>query len=37
VRDYGKLPGGADNHDTIGMLALDAAGRLCGATTSGMA
>ena len=38
VHDYGKLPGGADNHDTIGMLALDAAGRLCGAcTTSGMA
>ncbi|MFT4196508.1 MAG: N(4)-(beta-N-acetylglucosaminyl)-L-asparaginase [Pseudoxanthomonas sp.] len=38
VRDYDKLPGGADNHDTIGMLALDAQGRLCGAcTTSGMA
>ena len=42
VRDYGKgaagLPGGAHNHDTIGMLALDAHGRLAGAcTTSGMA
>ncbi|WP_266158758.1 N(4)-(beta-N-acetylglucosaminyl)-L-asparaginase [Dyella silvatica] len=40
VRDYGKtgLPGGHDNHDTIGMLALDAQGRLAGAcTTSGMA
>jgi len=40
VRDYGRagLPGGADNHDTIGMLALDAHGRLAGAcTTSGMA
>ena len=45
VRDYGKtgngalgLPGGAGNHDTIGMLALDAHGRLAGAcTTSGMA
>jgi len=33
-----QLPGGADNHDTIGMLALDAAGNLSGAcTTSGMA
>ena len=30
--------GGADDHDTIGVLALDPAGRLCGAcTTSGMA
>ncbi|MBD8873569.1 N(4)-(beta-N-acetylglucosaminyl)-L-asparaginase [Rhodanobacter sp. DHB23] len=42
VRDYGKtslgLPGGKDNHDTIGMLALDAHGKLAGAcTTSGMA
>ncbi|MHA6203793.1 N(4)-(beta-N-acetylglucosaminyl)-L-asparaginase [Dyella soli] len=39
-RDYGKtgLPGGKDNHDTIGMLAIDAHGRLAGAcTTSGMA
>lgn len=33
-----KMPGGKDNHDTIGMLALDAAGNLSGAcTTSGMA
>lgn len=32
------MPGGQNNHDTIGMLALDAAGNLCGAcTTSGMA
>jgi len=40
VRDYGTTgrPGGAGNHDTIGMLALDAQGRLAGAcTTSGMA
>jgi N4-(beta-N-acetylglucosaminyl)-L-asparaginase len=40
VRDYGKtgMPGGKDNHDTIGMLAIDARGRLAGAcTTSGMA
>lgn len=39
VRDYGVgLPGGADNHDTIGILAVDADGRLAGAcTTSGMA
>ncbi|MFC5741111.1 N(4)-(beta-N-acetylglucosaminyl)-L-asparaginase [Dyella tabacisoli] len=40
VHDYGKaaLPGGSDNHDTIGMLALDTHGRLAGAcTTSGMA
>ncbi|HWX66379.1 MAG TPA: N(4)-(beta-N-acetylglucosaminyl)-L-asparaginase [Rhodanobacter sp.] len=43
VRDYGKggttgMPGGAHNHDTIGMLAIDAQGRLAGAcTTSGMA
>jgi N4-(beta-N-acetylglucosaminyl)-L-asparaginase len=33
-----KLPGGASNHDTIGMVAMDAAGHLSGAcTTSGMA
>lgn len=33
-----KLPGNQYNHDTIGMLALDAAGRLSGAcTTSGLA
>jgi N4-(beta-N-acetylglucosaminyl)-L-asparaginase len=43
VRDYGKggatgMPGGAHNHDTIGMLAIDAQGRMAGAcTTSGMA
>ena len=43
VRDYGAghpaaRPGGKDNHDTIGMLALDAHGKLAGAcTTSGMA
>ncbi len=40
VHDYGRtgMPGGAHNHDTIGMLALDAQGRLAGAcTTSGMA
>jgi len=37
--DYRRsLPGGKDNHDTIGMLALDAHGHLAGAcTTSGMA
>ena len=38
---YGKAlgtPGAKDNHDTIGMLAIDAAGNLSGAcTTSGMA
>lgn len=34
----GKMPGGPDNHDTIGMLAMDAEGNLSGAcTTSGMA
>ena len=34
----GELPGGASNHDTIGILARDSAGRLAGAcTTSGMA
>jgi N4-(beta-N-acetylglucosaminyl)-L-asparaginase len=44
VHDYGAAdksigkPGGAGNHDTIGMLAIDAQGRLAGAcTTSGMA
>ncbi|MBB6243202.1 N(4)-(beta-N-acetylglucosaminyl)-L-asparaginase [Rhodanobacter sp. MP1X3] len=46
VQDYGRtgnnsktgMPGGAGNHDTIGMLAIDAQGRLAGAcTTSGMA
>ena len=41
TKTYGKkapLPGGKDNHDTIGMLALDAHGHLAGAcTTSGMA
>lgn len=32
------MPGGKDNHDTIGMLAMDANGDLSGAcTTSGMA
>jgi len=37
--DYHRsLPGGHDNHDTIGMLAVDAHGQLAGAcTTSGMA
>ncbi|HEY1006772.1 MAG TPA: N(4)-(beta-N-acetylglucosaminyl)-L-asparaginase [Sphingobacteriaceae bacterium] len=36
--DPRKLPGGPDNHDTIGMLALDAHGMLGGAcTTSGAA
>ena len=34
----GRVSGAADDHDTIGVLALDAAGRLCGAcTTSGLA
>ncbi len=34
----GTLPGGAGNHDTIGMLAIDAKGNISGAcTTSGMA
>ncbi len=33
-----QLPGNKDNHDTLGMLALDASGKLAGAcTTSGMA
>lgn len=32
------MPGGPDNHDTIGMMAMDAAGNLSGAcTTSGLA
>ncbi|MFT7588394.1 MAG: N4-(beta-N-acetylglucosaminyl)-L-asparaginase [Limisphaerales bacterium] len=35
---YVPEPVGANNHDTIGMLALDKKGRMCGAcTTSGMA
>jgi N4-(beta-N-acetylglucosaminyl)-L-asparaginase len=34
----GSIPGGAENHDTIGILALDSKGNLSGAcTTSGMA
>jgi N4-(beta-N-acetylglucosaminyl)-L-asparaginase len=39
VRSYGTgVPGGKDNHDTIGILARDASGKLAGAcTTSGMA
>ncbi len=33
-----KLPGNQYNHDTIGMIAMDAKGNICGAcTTSGMA
>jgi N4-(beta-N-acetylglucosaminyl)-L-asparaginase len=40
-RTYGageEKPGGSHNHDTIGMLAIDAQGKLAGAcTTSGMA
>ena len=36
--DWRSTPGGAGNHDTIGILAVDAEGRLGGAcTTSGMA
>src|SRR5262249_4239982 len=36
--DAATKPGGKDNHDTLGMLALDAHGHLAGAcTTSGMA
>lgn len=37
--DYRKsLPGGRDNHDTLGLLALDERGQMAGAcTTSGMA
>jgi N4-(beta-N-acetylglucosaminyl)-L-asparaginase len=35
---HGEMPGGPNNHDTIGMIALDASGNLGGAcTTSGMA
>lgn len=35
---HGEMPGGPNNHDTIGMIALDAAGNMGGAcTTSGMA
>lgn len=38
VGTYGKGAGGPGNHDTIGMLAIDARGELAGAcTTSGMA
>ncbi len=39
TKSYGMgVPGGAKNHDTIGMLAIDAKGNLSGAcTTSGMA
>lgn len=34
----GEMPGGKHNHDTLGMLAVDAHGRMAGAcTTSGMA
>lgn len=37
-KDKDPMPGGQDNHDTIGMLAMDAGGNLSGAcTTSGMA
>lgn len=37
-REDDPMPGGPENHDTIGMLALDAAGNLSGAcTTSGLA
>lgn len=37
-KDSGKMPGGIDNHDTIGMVALDTSNNLGGAcTTSGMA
>jgi len=35
---YHSMPGGKDNHDTIGMIAQDASGNMSGAcTTSGMA
>ncbi|PZF75006.1 N(4)-(beta-N-acetylglucosaminyl)-L-asparaginase [Taibaiella soli] len=35
---YHTMPGGKDNHDTIGMIAQDASGNMSGAcTTSGMA
>ena len=37
-KESGKMPGGVDNHDTIGMVALDVSNNLSGAcTTSGMA
>jgi N4-(beta-N-acetylglucosaminyl)-L-asparaginase len=37
-KDHDPMPGGPNNHDTIGMLAMDAKGNLSGAcTTSGMA
>ncbi len=37
-KDNDPMPGGPNNHDTIGMMALDAAGNLSGAcTTSGLA
>lgn len=37
-KENDPMPGGPDNHDTIGMLALDAQGNLSGAcTTSGLA
>lgn len=37
-KDSTPMPGGADNHDTIGMLALDSKANMSGAcTTSGMA
>lgn len=37
-KDKDPIPGGPDNHDTIGMIAMDAKGNLGGAcTTSGMA
>nr|WP_168047460.1 N(4)-(beta-N-acetylglucosaminyl)-L-asparaginase [Brevundimonas alba] len=36
--DWRSMPGGPGNHDTIGLLAIDAANRMAGAcTTSGMA
>lgn len=36
--DWRSMPGGPGNHDTIGLLAVDPAGRMAGAcTTSGMA
>lgn len=37
-KEKDPMPGGPDNHDTIGMMAMDAGGNLSGAcTTSGMA
>lgn len=36
--DWARTPGGPGNHDTIGLLAIDGAGRMAGAcSTSGMA